>query len=101
MSKLLIRVDNHDQPYTVSEMRKRLAQVLSKLNGDQEVAFTFVATLENYEPTRTPTIPAILGAPYNLEQGDPVEGRDGLWGYAKKLGFSTEVCGEIARPEND
>jgi len=77
MSKLLIRVDNHDQPYTVSEMRKRLAQVLSKLNGDQEVSFTFVATLENYSPVST------YGEKYheNLMQ--------------------TAFYGELARPEND
>jgi len=71
MSKLLIRIDNHDQPYTVSEMRKRLAQVLSKLNGDQEVAFTFVATLPEYRPEPAP------------------------------IKYTTFIFGELARPEND
>lgn len=51
MSRLTIRIDNHEQPYTVSQMRKRLAQVLSKLDGSQEVSFTFTAALENYQPT--------------------------------------------------
>jgi Ribonuclease G/E len=49
MSKLTIRIENHQQKFTVSEMRKRLAQVLSKLEGNQEVSFTFVATLESYQ----------------------------------------------------
>lgn len=49
MSKLTIHIENHEQKYTVSEMRRRLAQVLSKLNGDQIVSFTFDATLANYQ----------------------------------------------------
>ena len=51
MSNLRLHVESHEQKYTVSEMRKRLAQVLSKLDGDQEVTFTFAASLEHYEPT--------------------------------------------------
>ena len=43
MPTITIRIDNHDQPYTVREMRRRLAQVLSKLNGDQTVSFSFDA----------------------------------------------------------
>ena len=89
MSKLLIRVDNHDQPYTVSEMRKRLAQVLSKLNGDQEVVFTFIANLENYQPKRHLTMPAILGTPYGLSKDEMLPA--GLQAF----------YGELARPEND
>lgn len=50
MSKLNINIENHEQKYTVSEMRRRLAQVLSKLNGDQEVTFTFTCTLKHYQP---------------------------------------------------
>jgi hypothetical protein len=50
MAKLHLQIDNHDGPYTVSEMRKRLAKVLSKLNGDQEVRFMFTAALNNYTP---------------------------------------------------
>ena len=90
MSKLLIRIDNHDQPYTVSEMRKRLAQVLSKLNGDQEVSFTFVATLEHYQPERHLTMPAILGMPYDLSKAE-ITLAEGLRAF----------YGELARPEND
>jgi hypothetical protein len=83
MSKLTIRIDNHDQHYTVSEMRKRLAQVLSKLQGDQDVTFTFVANLENYKPAskwdRTKTYGGNLHE--NLIQSIHL--------------------GELARPEND
>lgn len=68
MSKLTIIVTNHDmvnnreQKYTVSEMRRRLAQVLSKLSGDQEVSFSFRATLENYEPAPTPKPTIVWGS---------------------------------------
>lgn len=54
MSKLTLRIENHGQVYTVSEMRRRLAQVLSKLDGGQEVSFAFTATLENYQGTLVP-----------------------------------------------
>jgi hypothetical protein len=50
MAKLHLQIDNHDGPYTVSELRKRLARVLSKLNGDAEIRFMFTAALENYQP---------------------------------------------------
>ena len=90
MATLMIQIDDHDQPYTVREMRRRLAQVLSKLDGDQIVSFSFNARLENY--TRHNTKPAVLGAPYNLKEGvvsstpheDIVKQLEGLWGYAKK-----------------
>jgi hypothetical protein len=49
MAKLNINIESHEQGYTVSEMRKRLAQVLSKLDGDQPVTFTFAAALQNYK----------------------------------------------------
>jgi hypothetical protein len=52
MSQLLIHVESHEQRYTVSQMRRRLAQVLSKLRGDQEVTFTFNATFESYQPAK-------------------------------------------------
>ena len=50
MPRLNIRIDNYGQPVTVSQMRKQLAQVVSKMPGDQEVKFTFVAVLEDYQP---------------------------------------------------
>jgi hypothetical protein len=114
MSKLTICIENHDQKYTVSEMRRRLAQVLSKLSGDQEVSFSFVATLENYKPAaRVFAKSAILGAPYTFdvppnatvhqieaETNTPI--RDGLWGYARSVSSEPLVIfGELAQPEND
>jgi hypothetical protein len=54
MANLTIHIDSHKDPtYTVSQMRKRLAQVLSKLNGDQVVSFSFAAVLEGYQPAPT------------------------------------------------
>jgi hypothetical protein len=102
MATITIRIVDHDQPYTVREMRRRLAQVLSKLDGEQTVSFSFSARIENYTPrtvstprdmthlrepfidldgTRTGrinTMPAVLGAPYDLTRG-------GLLDYAKKM----------------
>lgn len=110
MSKLTIRIENHEQKYTVSEMRRRLAQVLSKLNGDQEVSFTFVAQLEHYTPApRVCAKNPALGAPYDFNQPDlHLKHLGGLWGYAR---FAEQaavlregeniVHGEFARPEND
>ena len=50
MSKLNINIEHYAPEYTVSEMRIRLAQVLSKLNGDQTVTFSFRAELPDYKP---------------------------------------------------
>jgi hypothetical protein len=55
MSRITISVSNHDQPHTVSEMRKRLAQILSRLNGSQEVTFSFSAVLPDYVPGPQPS----------------------------------------------
>lgn len=99
MSTITIQIDNHEQPYTVSEMRRRLAQVLSKLNGDQTVSFSFNARLENYTPnrpsitkipdapdTRHCTMPATLGMPYGLSDlAEDAATKGGLWGYAEKM----------------
>jgi hypothetical protein len=76
MPKMTLQIDNHDQPYTVSEMRKRLAQVLSKLDGGQEVSFSFSARFENYTPA-------------------PAEAPAGI------ALFDTILFGARARPEND
>lgn len=115
MSKLVIVVENHQQKYTVSEMRRRLAQVLSKLNGDQEVSFTFSATLENYQPAsdastnfatnmekynklspeqKHNTMHPVLGAPYNpWVSGFRAEDLAGA--------EPTVVLGPLAAPSND
>ena len=67
MAKLHIQIDNHDGPYTVSELRKRLAKVLSKLDGGAEIRFMFTAALNNYTPAeRVVSKPRALEAPYGL-----------------------------------
>ena len=121
MSKLNINLDNHGQPYTVSEMRIRLAQVLSKLDGGQLVTFSFRADLPDYKPaddlyvmfvsrgfkvpdsldTRHATMNPALGAPYKL--GDVIQDTSGgLWNYVDGLREGENVVhGPLARPEND
>lgn len=87
MSTLNINIDNHGQEYTVSEMRRRLAQVLSKLSGDQKVTFAFRAELADYQPAPSRIIPHIytsLGCP-----------------ACDMLGTLHIEYGELARPEND
>jgi hypothetical protein len=81
MAHITISAGTNGEKTTVSEMRKRLARVLSKLDGDQEVSFSFAASLDSYRPSRgIPKIPdspdtrharlascpKILEAPYNL-----------------------------------
>lgn len=46
----LLNVNVENQKTTVSDMRKELARILSKLPGDSDVAFNFRATLKNYKP---------------------------------------------------
>lgn len=87
MPKLVINIENHQQKYTVSEMRRRLAQVLSKLQGDQEVTFSFRASLENYQPEIKPSIVT------NSNSNPTIDVH-----FHKK---SSAVFGELARPEND
>jgi hypothetical protein len=45
MSKVIVNVENAG---SVSAMRRQLAEILSKLKGDQPVQFTFRMTLERY-----------------------------------------------------
>jgi hypothetical protein len=87
MAKVTINIDNHEQPYTVSQMRKRLAQVLSKLNGDQLVSFSFSAHFGSYQAAA----PATHGDIYD-EYADGSR-HSGL--------YPPMMFGELARPEND
>jgi hypothetical protein len=82
--KLSIHLDNHDQKYTVSEMRRRLAQVLSKLHGTAEVSFSFDAVLPSYEPpiVHSTTVRSVISS-------------------MREEFESQAVLGELARPEND
>jgi hypothetical protein len=52
MAHITISAGTNGEKTTVSEMRKRLARVLSKLDGDQEVSFSFAASCENYRHTK-------------------------------------------------
>ncbi len=67
MAHITISAGTNGEKTTVSEMRKRLARVLSKLNGAQEVSFSFAASLEHYLPAHQMTKSAALGAPYGLK----------------------------------
>jgi hypothetical protein len=81
MAHITISARTNGEKTTVSEMRKRLARVLSKLDGAQEVSFSFAATLDSYRPSlgipkipdspdtrhaRALSCPRILEAPYTL-----------------------------------
>lgn len=79
MSSIIINIDNGGEPITVNAMRRRLAQVLSRLRGDQMVTFALVARLPHYtpDPVRRTLMPS----------GNLVEGVN-------------IVHGELARPEN-
>lgn len=95
MSKLNINIESGGQEYTVSEMRRRLAQVLSKLNGDQKVTFSFRAELPNYEPTL-----ATRAAIWHANEKQVIETL-GLSVVPARTPYATFVLGELARPEND
>jgi len=78
--QLNMNIDNGGQPITVSEMRRRLASILSGLRGDQMVTFSFTARLPHYTPSETRR--TLLPGP-GLIEGIHV------------------VYGELARPENE
>ena len=72
MGRIVIRIDNYGQKYTVSQMRMKLAQALAKLDGGQECTFNFTAALDNYSPA-----PVRAATPLSI------------------------IYGELARPENE
>jgi hypothetical protein len=77
MKRVSFNIGTHGVETTASEMRRRLAQVLSQIPGDQKVFFSLTLHLENYAP-----------ASANFTVGQP---HDDM----------TRVMGELARPEND
>jgi hypothetical protein len=111
MAKLHLQIDNHDGPYTVSELRRRLARVLSKLDGGAEIRFMFTAALENYTPAspvnRRPCLgrdpePFPTACQCGCADGDPslaeiIERNCSLL----KESLPKIIVGELARPEND
>ena len=120
VSKLNISIDNHGQEYAVSEMRRRLAQVLSKLDGAQKVTFSFRAELAEYKPAKWDRIKTFGGnlrenliqmtsggedilTPYaHLDWSEnPVAKVAGHVKTPTSVEFDTAIYGELARPEND
>ena len=70
MAHITISAGTNGEKTTVSEMRRRLARVLAKLDGNQEVSFSFAASCEHYRVAvsccKSVTVPKALGAPYDL-----------------------------------
>ncbi len=68
MANLNIEIGSHGDPMTVHEMRRKLAEVLANLRGDQLVSFSFAAHLPHYSPrsvTPRTIIYGELAAPEN------------------------------------
>ena len=82
MRRISMNIGTHGVETTASEMRKRIAKVVSKIPGDQIVFFNLTLHLENYMPT--PSGPSITKIP-----DSPTTRHARL------------VFGELARPEND
>ncbi len=103
MAKLHIQIDNHDGPYTVSEMRRKLAKVLSKLNGDQEVRFMFTAALENYTPAAPVNRRPCFGCDSEPSLAEIIERNCSLLKESlPKISVSRGILfGELSRPSND
>lgn len=98
MKRITINIGTHGVQTTAAEMRRRLAQALSKIPGDQIVFFNLTLHLENYRPTTpvgynclrngcTSSVPH-----FHLTHADDVD-HSSL--------TPTAVYGELARPEND
>lgn len=88
MTRITINVGTHGVETTASEMRKRLAQVLSKIPGDQVVFFNLTLHLENYSPITPEQARRVIDELYEVG-----ESHSGL--------LPPMVYGELARPEND
>ena len=50
MKRISMNIGTHGVETTASEMRKRIAKVVSKIPGDQIVFFNLTLHLENYAP---------------------------------------------------
>ena len=113
MAKVTIVLENHGEKYTVRDMRRRLAQVLCRLNGDQEVSFHFVATMENYNVDLYAEVAKQNGCSRQIAKAR-VLGKDYTFGvsespngdpYAEFIKRTSEnpniVVGPLARPENN
>jgi hypothetical protein len=50
MKRISMNIGTHGVETTASEMRKRIAKVVSRIPGDQIVFFNLTLHLENYSP---------------------------------------------------
>ena len=97
MSQLNIDVDCEGTPVTVRDMRKRLAKMLSGLDGSQMVVYSFRASLPFYRPAPEEIVPLELSAEestalYLLRNDSDV---------LPRIADPTMIYGELSRPEND
>jgi hypothetical protein len=84
MKRVSFNIGTHGVETTAAEMRRRLAQILSKIPGDQLVFFNLTLHLEDYKPAqRNPWVTGFTAAD-----------------LAEPISFGV-VFGELARPEND
>jgi hypothetical protein len=61
MAQLNINVDCEGTLVSVHDMRRRLAKMLSSLEGDQMVVYSFRASLPFYRPAQPPEPTVIYG----------------------------------------
>lgn len=121
MKRITINIGTHGVQTTAAEMRRRLAQALSKIPGDQIVFFNLTLHLENYQPagnsiTKIPDSPTTRHAvakysTYCIGHNDfavqslnrvQMETRDVLNPTPDgNTLFDDAVFGELGRPEND
>ena len=65
MSRISINIGTHGIETTASEMRKRLAKVLSRIPGDTPVTFNLSVHLERFAPGVDSAVYGELAAPEN------------------------------------
>lgn len=65
MKRVSMNIGTHGVQTTASEMRKRLAQVLSRIPGDQIVFFSLTLHLEPYAPPMSSAVHGELARPEN------------------------------------
>jgi hypothetical protein len=65
MKRITMNIGTHGTETTASEMRKRIAKVVSKIPGDQIVLFNLTLHLENYSPAVVGPIMGELARPEN------------------------------------
>ena len=61
MKRVSMNIGTHGVETTASEMRKRIAKVVSKIPGDQIVFFNLTLHLENYSPAASLVMGELAG----------------------------------------